>query len=109
MCSASLLRHCVTATTVRSSVASSSRLFSNTAASSRVGSSANRTEAHPPTKPTEFLTTIATPSRGDLSSISNLLGEEASWDTMYALDRYKLKKAGVPVKERRYATIASEE
>lgn len=51
--------------------------------------------------PTEFFNALAKPRRGDLSSISTLLGEEASWSSLDELSREKLKKAGVTIKERK--------
>lgn len=51
--------------------------------------------------PTDFIKAIAKPRRGDLTSISTLLGEDASWSTLNELGRDQLKKAGVTVQERK--------
>lgn len=51
--------------------------------------------------PTQFIDAIAKPRRGDLSSISTLLGEKPSWTSFDDLNRDKLKKGGVTIKERK--------
>lgn len=51
--------------------------------------------------PSQFMSAIAKPRRGELSSIIGLLGEDASWESLNKLSRIEMKKAGVNVKERR--------
>jgi hypothetical protein len=52
--------------------------------------------------PADFMKAIAKPRRGEMTSITTLLGEDASWNTLNELNRNKLKKAGVTVQERRW-------
>lgn len=52
-------------------------------------------------KPEDFITAIAKPRRGDLKTILTALGEEGTMKGLLELDGFKLKEAGVPIKERR--------